>query len=185
MLVRRDKNALTLGKKKMTGEINCSTSKQIDLIKLKELSKKLKITINDIILSAISTTIQEYFKLSGDKLGSKPDGKAFINILIPANIRYGMYPTAEEVKLENMFAALPLQIPLFSNMKNSYKQIVNMTKDLKGKYPYIVASYVLSYWSSLLSPRFLPRLVLHESSLRFTLAFSNTPGPVKPFPVST
>ena len=29
--IRRDKNALTLGKKKMTGVINCTTSKVISL----------------------------------------------------------------------------------------------------------------------------------------------------------
>ena len=89
--VRRDKNVLTLGKKKMTGEINCSTSNKIDLKELKDLSKKLKLTINDVVLSATSKAVQEYFKLTGDKLGMQPDGQAKINIMIPANIRYGMY----------------------------------------------------------------------------------------------
>ena len=37
------------------------------------------------------------------------------------------------------------------------------------------------YWSTVLAPRFLPRFFLHESTMKFSLGFSNTPGPIKAF----
>ena len=33
----------------------------------------------------------------------------------------------------------------------------------------------------MLAPRFIPRIFMHTASMKFSLAFSNTPGPIKPF----
>lgn len=33
----------------------------------------------------------------------------------------------------------------------------------------------------MIGPKFLPRIFLHEASMKFTMSFSNTPGPIKPF----
>jgi len=63
----RDKNALTLGKKKMTGKLNLASSDILSVPKIKALSKKLGITINDIVLSATSTAMKEYLTMRGDK----------------------------------------------------------------------------------------------------------------------
>jgi len=60
-------------------------------------------------------------KNSGDPLGTKSDEEAKMNICLPANIRWKMYETKEDVKLENKFAGIPLTVPLVSNMKDSYK----------------------------------------------------------------
>lgn len=70
-------------------------------------------TINDIVTSSLSMAMNTIFKQFEDPNRS-------IQIAIPANIRFKFYPTAQEVKLENIFAAIPLQIPLCDSMENAY-----------------------------------------------------------------
>jgi len=123
LFTSRDNNVLTEGKKNMKGVINCSTSGKISMKDIKDLGKKVGCTINDIMLCATSTAFKQYFKLIGDKMGSLDDNdsNSFINAFMPANIRFQMYPTRESVKAENIFACLPMKIPLVSTMKNAYK----------------------------------------------------------------
>lgn len=99
MFTRRDKNCLTGGKKKMKGIINASTSTRISMQEIKDLSKKVKCTVNDILMSATSAAFKEFFRIRGDKLGSLADDdkESAINALMPANIRFEMYPTRESV----------------------------------------------------------------------------------------
>ncbi len=40
--------------------------------------------------------------------------------------------------------------------------------------------YAMSYYTSMFSPYFLQNWFIRKSTLPFTLAFSNTPGPLKP-----
>ena len=179
VFIGTDNHVLTKGKDKMCGLINMSANKaDISIPKLKELGKKLKLTINDIVLTATSQAIKEYMKIAGDPLGTNDDAK--INILMPANIRYnGMYKTREEVQLENKFATLPMKIPLVPGMQNSYSKITKVLAPLKGSFPFVYASYAMTYWMSNLSPRVIPNVLMDTTSRNFTLAFSNTPGPIK------
>ena len=176
----RDKNFITKNKKKMTGNVSVSTSPKYKLKEIKDLSKKLGITINDLIMCALSTSVKQYLKIKGDPLG-EPGSNSQIQIAMPANIRWGFYPTRADTKTENKFSSVPLTIPLCENMKDSYSKIQKITKVLKGKFAYIYASYALTFWASIFSPRALPRLIVHKASMNFTCAFSNTPGPLKPF----
>jgi NRPS condensation-like uncharacterized protein len=73
----------------------------IDFRLIKALSKTIGVTINDIVTSALSTSLKKMFKENND------DSKNY-QLVIPANIRFKFYPTREEVILENKFAALPL-----------------------------------------------------------------------------
>ena len=99
IFTRRDKNCLTMGKKKMTGIISASASKRISMAEIKGLSKKVGCTVNDILMSATSAAFKEYFRIRGDKLGSLDDNDkgSMVNALLPANIRFEMYPTREAV----------------------------------------------------------------------------------------
>ena len=58
----RDKNVITKNKKKMTGNPVVSTSPKYEVKAIKELSKKLGVTINDLVICALSTSMKEYFK---------------------------------------------------------------------------------------------------------------------------
>jgi hypothetical protein len=46
-----------------------------------------------------------------------------MNICIPANIRFEHYKSLEEIKLENKISAIPLEIPLFSDVNEAIKYI--------------------------------------------------------------
>jgi len=52
----------------MTGVINCSSSKELKLDEVKILSKKLGVTINDIVTTALSVTLKKIFKEKGEDL---------------------------------------------------------------------------------------------------------------------
>jgi len=122
MFSGRDKNIMTKNKKNLTGLVNCSSNKGIDMQSIKDLSKKLGISINDLIMSATSVTLKEYFRINGDPIGLS-DKKEELSVFMPANIRYSLYKEKKDVKIENKFAAVPLKMPLISDMKNSYSAI--------------------------------------------------------------
>ena len=46
----------------MSGIMNVSSSPGLDLVQIKEASKKLDVTINDVILCALTTSINTIFK---------------------------------------------------------------------------------------------------------------------------
>ena len=89
------------------------------------LSKKINVTINDIVTSALSTAMNVMFK------ENKDPAKDF-TVVIPANIRFKFYASVEDVKLENKFAAIPLTVPLMDKMEEAYPRIQKVTKALKG-----------------------------------------------------
>ena len=109
----------------------------------------------------------------------KNDKNKEMQILLPANIRFSFYPTAEKVKLENKFAALPLKVPLTQSMETAYPQIQRVTKALKSSMGFIYGVYTISFWSALLCPKFVTKNNVEMISDRFTIGFSNTPGPIK------
>ena len=50
----------------------------------------------------------------------KGDTNTKMQIVIPANIRFAFYPNRESMKLENHFAAIPLTVPLTTDMESAY-----------------------------------------------------------------
>lgn len=82
----------------------------IDLNKIKTASKKKSITVNDIIMCALTTSLNSLFEKRKEKVDS-------VTLMIPANIRFKFYETREDVKLENKFAAIPLKVPVTKTME--------------------------------------------------------------------
>ena len=100
-------------------------------------------------------------------------------MVIPANIRFEFYKSRDHMKLENKFSVLPLRIPLIKTMQEAYPKIKEVTKKIKGSTSLIYGMYALAFWQSQLLPRWFSKYVI-EQSQKFTVAFSNTPGPIKP-----
>ena len=178
---KQDMNVLTKNKHKMQGVINASTSNKISMQDIKDLSKKVGCTVNDIMMCATSTAFKNYFKNKGDPLGTldDKDSKSFINAFMPANIRFQMYARKEDVTAENIFACLPMKIPLVSTMKDAYEPMKKLTTWLKNSTPYVYLLYLIAYYSSIYLPRFVTRFVLMDTTEKFSVGFSNVPGPVK------
>jgi hypothetical protein len=140
---------------------------------MKAYCKVHGISINDLVMSVLSTSMHEY-------LGMKDDNQK-LNILLPANIRYKFYETKADVKCENRFSALPIRVPILAKMKDSHVQIKKLTQQIKKNFGYIYSGYALTMWGTLLGPRSLPRAFLHNAAMGFTCAFSNNAGPLKCF----
>lgn len=100
-------------------------------------------------------------------------------MVIPANIRFEFYKTRDDVKLENKFSAIPLVVPLTPEMKSSYKQVSVVTSQLKNSAQMVYSSYALTALTNRILPRRIIRSGMDTASKKFSLAFSNTPGPVK------
>lgn len=112
LFTKKDTNFLTKNRE-LSGELNVASSRLIDFRLLKGLSKKIGVTINDIVTSSLTTSFNKIFKEKGDT------SKDF-NIVLPANIRFKFYPTPDDIVLENKFAAIPLNLPLTSTMQEAY-----------------------------------------------------------------
>jgi len=76
---------------------------------MKVLSKKLGVTINDIVTTALSVTLKKIFKEKGEDIKK-------VNLVIPTQIRFKFYAERKDVRLENKFTAFPLRIPLVDDM---------------------------------------------------------------------
>jgi NRPS condensation-like uncharacterized protein len=169
-----DKNSLHDGKRDtLTGTKICAAAKIIDFKEVKDTSKTFGCTINDIMTCALSNSLSKYFAKREDKTKN-------INIMIPANIRWSMYRTSEEVKLENKFAPIPLTIPVESDRIKALTAVKRATKQLKSQFAITYCMYVLALVTSKLLPDFVCRLIADKGSLPYTMAFSNTPGLLKP-----
>lgn len=122
-LARADKNPIARKKigKRLSGELNVSSAvKLIKLEDLKFMTRKLNITINDIVMGSLSTSLKSLFLELGDT------SKEY-NLVIPANIRFKFYPTRKQIILENKFAGIPLNVPLTTSMQDSYTKIKKVT----------------------------------------------------------
>ena len=120
--VKQDLNPLNDGVRKLSGKKLSATSSDIKFADVKNASKQLKVTINDMVTACTGTAIKKYFEKKGcmdvDKL----------NIAIPANIRFEHYPSWEKVQFENKFAPFPMTVPLVSDIKNSIVEVNKVTK---------------------------------------------------------
>lgn len=66
----RDVNTITAGKKKMTGKLSISTSRKMKLADIKSLSKKSGVTINDVVILSMCSSLKKYLKDKGDPAGN-------------------------------------------------------------------------------------------------------------------
>lgn len=174
LCIRKDDNFMTKNKENLSGIINLSCNSDLLLKDVKSLSKKLGVTINDLITTAVSMSLKKIFIEKGDKSEQ-------VQICVPANVRFEFYPTREDVKMENKFAAIPLKIPLVDNMEKSYKPISKlMKKNVKENYLAVYASYASAFYSNMILPRAFTSMVVDKVTSKFLLGFSNVAGPIKP-----
>lgn len=169
-LRRRDRNPLHDGRRKLTGEKKMTISKEFDFLTIKMASKSLKVTINELMIGALSTAVARLFKDRGDEKTKR------MRIAMPCNIRWKYYETYDEVELENKFAPMPLKIDLEMDAKKALERASRVSRDMKKQFAKIYAMYFLSLVSGYLLPIFLLKLGAEKVSKPFTMAFSNTPG---------
>ena len=87
------------------------------------------------------------------------------------------------MKLENKFAVVPLTIPLHGDISVALKEIPKVTKTLKSSFGKVYTTYVMTKLAAALFPYFFSQWYVNFSSMAFTMAFSNTPGILKPIAI--
>lgn len=173
LCVSKDVNTLTKNKQKLSGLINTTClDPLLSLPDIKAMTKKFNVTINDAVMCALSNALRKHFRDEGD------DSKQ-VRLVIPCNIRFKLYETRDDIKLENKFAALPLVLPLTDSMEQGYDQVKKVSKQIKNSFAIVYASYAVGFYSSLLLPRALNLFGMDQASAKLTIGFSNTPGIVK------
>jgi NRPS condensation-like uncharacterized protein len=174
MLTRWDRNPLHDGVRNLTGEKRVYYGEKFNLEVIKEASKKLKITINDLMTVSLSIAIKRYFVSKGDSKTNR------INIALPVNIRWEPYSTFNSVYLENKFAPMPIDLPLLEDIDTAIPAILRVTKGMKNAFVESYATYIISLICGALLPGFVVTAAIQTLSLPATLAFSNTPGILRP-----
>ena len=67
MLLKTDRNPLHDGKRKLTGKKEVAVSDTFALDEVKRASKRLGLTINELLLVALSSTMKKWFEDLGDE----------------------------------------------------------------------------------------------------------------------
>lgn len=126
------------------------------------------------MISALSTATAKLFKDRGDEKSKR------IRIAVPANIRWKQYETYEEVKLENKFAPLPLKVDLAIEPEEALERAKRVSRKMKRSFAKIYAVYFIGLVTSYFMPTALLKITGEKITKPFTLAFSNTPGVLRP-----
>ena len=100
LFIKVDRNPLHDGVRNLTGKKTVAVSECFGLDKVKKASKALDLTINELMMASLSVALKRWFEEQGEKSINK------IHIGIPVNIRWQMYPSYDEVELENKFAPM-------------------------------------------------------------------------------
>lgn len=66
----KDRNFITKGKSSMKGNLSVSSSKNLQTQEIKDLSKKCGVTVNDILMCATSTAINQYLEKNDKSFSS-------------------------------------------------------------------------------------------------------------------
>lgn len=147
--VRQDYNPLNKAeKKKLTGVKKVAHSSDLLFSEIKRASRYNKMTINNLVTSCLSVTLKEYFESMGDKKTDR------LNLIIPANIRFAPYKTLEEVRLENKFTAIVLDLPLRAKMEEAVKVVPKSLASLRD-FSKIFATWGLMTLTQLFTPGFI------------------------------
>lgn len=174
LFTKWDRNPLHDGVRTLTGDKRVYYGEKFSLEVIKDASKKLKITINDLMTVSLSIAIKRYFVSKGDFKTNR------INIALPVNIRWEPYSTFNSVNLENKFAPMPIDLPLFEDIDKAIPAVLRITKGMKNAFIESYATYIITLICGALLPGFFVTAVIEMLSLPATLAFSNTPGILRP-----
>ncbi len=136
---------------------------------VKAVSKALKCSINDVLLSCVAGAIGSYLKALGDN----PSGQA-IRAMVPVNLR----PLEDAWKLGNRFGLAPLVLPI--GLDNPIERVFAVRarmNELKGSLQPLLTFGLLSLAGLMVKPA--QDAMLSLFSRKTTAVMTNVPGPVK------
>lgn len=171
--VKQEISVLNDGVRNLSGRKEIAHTEEMDFNVIKDASRKIGFTINELFTAAISVGVKKYMITRNDPAEN-------LQIVIPGTVRWEFYPTFESVVLENKFAAFPVKIPLEEEPEKAIHKVKKATNKIKTGFTKMYASYIMSVIFGVFVPEHIWKLIMHRASIPYTLAFSNVPGVIKP-----
>ena len=139
----------------------------IPLDEVRAVSKALRCSINDVLLSCVAGAVGQYLKNAGDDVTDQE-----IRAMVPVNLR----PMTEAYKLGNKFGLAPVVLPL--GLDNPIERVFEVRRrmsELKGSLQPLLAFGLLAVAGSLVKP--VQDAMLSLCSKKTTAVMTNVPGP--------
>lgn len=145
-------------------------SRRFPIADVKEISRKIGGTVNDVLLTAVTGALRRYLLFRGDK----PDGKD-VNAMVPVNLR----PPSEADELGNRFGLIYLSLPVGEADPDERLRLVKRRMDAIKKTPEpFVAFQILNALG--LAPVEVADLVVNMFGAKSTAVMTNVVGPKHP-----
>ncbi len=139
----------------------------IPLDEVRAVSKALRCSINDVLLSCVAGAIGQYLSHCGDKVAGQE-----IRAMVPVNLR----PMTQAYKLGNKFGLAPVVLPIgVSNPIERVFEVRRRMTDLKGSLQPLLAFGLLAVAGILVKP--VQDAMLSLFSRKTTAVMTNVPGP--------
>ena len=106
---KNDKNCIKKSGMHMAGKFSCHNSHTISMKKAKDMSKKLNMTFNDMMMGVTSKVLKQHFIAEGDKTESISVTMPFSFKTIPLKVKDYVYG--------NQFVALTIYLKLYEDFK--------------------------------------------------------------------
>ena len=139
----------------------------IALDEVRAVSKALRCSINDVLLSCVAGAMGQYLKNAGDDVTDQE-----IRAMVPVNLR----PMTEAYKLGNKFGLAPVVLPL--GLDNPIERVFEVRRrmsELKGSLQPLLAFALLAVAGILVKP--VQDAMLSLFSKKTTAVMTNVPGP--------
>jgi len=139
----------------------------IPLDEVRAVSKALRCSINDVLLSCVAGAVGQYLKNAGDDVTDQE-----IRAMVPVNLR----PMTEAYKLGNKFGLAPVVLPL--GLDNPIERVFEVRRrmsELKGSLQPLLAFGLLAVAGILVKP--VQDAMLSLFSKKTTAVMTNVPGP--------
>jgi hypothetical protein len=75
---------------------------------------------------------------------------------------------------------MPMTIPLVRDLNDSLKETFKVTSKIRNMLGQVYATYAMTFYAGMFLPYFALNWITEYSSKPYTMAFSNTPGLLKP-----
>merc|ERR1712086_721679 len=139
--------------------------------KAKELSKKMDMTFNDMVMGMTSKVLKQHFVAEGDKSESISVTMPFSFKTIPLKVKDYCYG--------NQFVSLTIYLKLYEDFKQGCDHAAKIMKKLK-KSTQPGAMFSLLQFYGLFMPAGFCEKIGSTSGSKHTLMLTNVPGYVKP-----
>lgn len=162
-------DTLFKSKSKQKGYSSASLSKSMNLADFTKISRKLNITLNDLIMSIFSSGIKNYVKSKGfNKL-------KFISTMTPIG-KFKTIKSIKDLNLANNTSGVACKLALINKPLEEYHLIHNEYKQVRNV-PIVTACKICLDSLYTFMPFYLAEYIIKSCSRNFDITFSNVPGP--------